>query len=204
MGGKIGRARTKVWRPLRGRKRSAETQTAPRLLAGPFFVWVRGQDLNLGPSGYEPDELPDCSTPRHRISAGGPIPNGSAASWIRATSRRARIQKRLRGPIRPVWTRSTPTGRAAHSASGEDADRERRPRFFRSGTCIWLGRPGSDLLSRALRHSTIGAGGLNDRVRNGIGWGTPATTTRSAKPNATTTYPSNYYIVRIFMSAPDH
>src|SRR5579872_6737334 len=32
-----------------------------------------------------------------------------------------------------------------------------------------LDRPGSDLLSRVLRHSTIGAEGFHGRVRDGIG-----------------------------------
>ena len=65
--------------------------------------WLRGQDSNLRPSGYEPDELPDCSTPR---------------------------------------------GFRARGA---------------------LGRPGGDLLSHALRRSTIGAEGFHGRVRDGIG-----------------------------------
>ncbi len=37
----------------------------PENMSGPGLSrqW-RGEDLNLRPSGYEPDELPDCSTPR--------------------------------------------------------------------------------------------------------------------------------------------
>ena len=42
-------------------------------------------------------------------------------------------------------------------------------------------RPGSDLLSRALRQSTISAGAFHGRVRNGIGCSRSAITTRSAK-----------------------
>src|SRR5579872_6606235 len=44
-----------------------------------------------------------------------------------------------------------------------------------------LGRPGSDLLSRVLRHSTIGAESFHGRVRNGIGCSPLATATRSSK-----------------------
>jgi hypothetical protein len=50
------------------------------------------------------------------------------------------------------------------------------------GTLRWIGRPGGDLLSRALRHSTMGAGGFHGRVRDGIGCGLPAMATRSSNP----------------------
>ena len=32
------------------------------------YRWLRGGDLNPRPLGYEPNELPDCSTPRHVVS----------------------------------------------------------------------------------------------------------------------------------------
>src|SRR5262249_24377400 len=62
------------------------------------------------------------------------------------------------------------------------------PREFPRRLCVnnrkeasVLGRPGSDLLFQVLRLSTIGAGEFNGRVRDGIGYGLPAKTTRPAK-----------------------
>ena len=42
-------------------------------------------------------------------------------------------------------------------------------------------RPGGGLLFRVLRRSTIGAGVIYGRVRDGIGYGRPAKATRPAK-----------------------
>ena len=57
-------------------------------------------------------------------------------------------------------------------------------------------RPGNVLLSHALRQSTIGAGALNVRVRNGIVCYLSAKTTRSTKREINTNqYFMNYSIL---------
>ena len=54
----------------------------------------------------------------------------------------------------------------------------------RAGFGSGLGGPGGDLLSHALRRSTIGAEGFHGRVRDGIGCGPLAIATRPAKPGS--------------------
>jgi hypothetical protein len=57
--------------------------------------------------------------------------------------------------------------------------------------CGRVGRPGGDLLSRVLRHSTMGAGDFHGRVRDGIGCGLPAKTTRSSSLSAVVGFQSS-------------
>ena len=38
----------------------------PEIRGSPAFVSLRGVDLNHRPPGYEPGELPNCSTPRRK------------------------------------------------------------------------------------------------------------------------------------------
>ena len=55
-----GNERGNLFRSL---KRKSAPEDAISLIVKIYF-WLREQDLNLRPSGYEPDELPGCSIPR--------------------------------------------------------------------------------------------------------------------------------------------
>ena len=63
----------------------AETKEGASLWETPSDLvprWWRGRDLNPRPSGYEPDELPDCSTPRR--GARLPLPAAPLAGALSA------------------------------------------------------------------------------------------------------------------------
>ena len=118
--------------------------------------------MNLRPSGYEPDELPGCSTPRQTYSSRKPV--------FRDVSLSSCDTRRLTD-----WN-------VVHCSGGivlfTDVTHISFVQLFIL-TCM----PGNDLLSRGLSQSTIGAEGFHIRVRDGIACRPLAITTRQTRQN---------------------
>ena len=68
-----------------------------------------------------------------------------------------------------------------HAPGSKPHPRPRNVGQIKQEEFLVLGRPGNDLLSQVLRHSTIGARAFDGRVRDGIGSGHSAKATRPAK-----------------------
>src|SRR2546422_2493149 len=70
-----------------------------------FLEWLRGLDLNQRPSGYEPDELPGCSTPHPDYSGMGNwrqiyVGREKQCGVARGPGKRAKAATRCYKPIR--------------------------------------------------------------------------------------------------------
>jgi hypothetical protein len=155
-----------------GRRRRFGQQEHPRPPPAAGLGWLRGQDLNLRPSGYEPDELPGCSTPRQWTTEDRERRTGGC-SHSRASNEEEEEAYRT--------FRTTDVGRRRTEGQRPPSSDFRRPSSVIRRPISVLCGPGDDLLSHVLRQSTIGAKAFDGRVRDGIGSFHLARATRPAK-----------------------
>ncbi len=110
---------------------------------------MREQDLNLRPSGYEPDELPDCSIPRQQ-TAYNPAVGGDASAAEREFS------FFFRGG--DSAGRITPSGQPGHGSLATPRNRNRRssprrsPRAWPRRRTDCVANPARSVVARGLRH----------------------------------------------------
>ena len=117
--------------------------------------------MNPRPSGYEPDELPGCSTPRHQMSELR-LSSPGAPFVVRSAERNGG------GLLHPAPNKKAA---ARHAGSGSQ-------NIVNGFLLTPPAKPGDDLLFHCLGSSTIGAVRFHGRVRDGIGWVTDAMVTK--------------------------
>ena len=74
--------------------------------------WLRGRDLNPRPLGYEPNELPDCSTPRQSQH----VPALPTTERFKTSNRQSEIEKK---PLVGLGRVELPTSRLSGVRSNQ-------------------------------------------------------------------------------------
>ena len=95
-----GSRRSERQRPWLMQRAPQNHRTPDRLSRSEVQIGLRGEDLNLRPSGYEPDELPGCSTARQwRVT----YPPNSSCQACRAAFCLVKSRVWTRARARSAW-----------------------------------------------------------------------------------------------------